>query len=67
MKVTETTPKVERTFTIELTEIELRTLVTAYGLTCDSERSANAKGMIITGVAANGLYCELLRALESGE
>lgn len=70
MKITETIPKVERTFTLELTEIELRTVVVSFGITCDRDRVANASWgghSILSGRAAQKLYEGLSGALDAND
>lgn len=61
-KITETTPKIERTFTVMLTEIELRTLAAAMAVTsiADREEAFTFKGKKLDG----GLEMQLYSLLE---
>jgi len=63
LKITDTTPKVARTFTVELSEKELNTLATALGRSNDCSRSDLARELgveILHGHHATDLY-SLLR------
>jgi len=52
VKITETTPKVERTFTVELTERELRTINTVFGWLSEDKYTqiAQEEGVDITSL-----------------
>lgn len=67
MKITDTTPKLERTFTVELTEIELQTLKLSVGESrhCDVEATAKVKRVeVLTHTEAHWLYQQLGDALK---
>lgn len=70
MKITETTPKVERTFTLELSEIELQSIKIAIGRTCHVERAAQAseEGVLILNSAPfHALYDDIGRTLNADD
>lgn len=67
-KITETTPKVERTFTVELTEKELKLLYVLTGAASCPYISEKIDGSSITKAEipsddGYGLYCDIKRAI----
>ncbi|UKS30199.1 hypothetical protein LOZ80_15160 [Paenibacillus sp. HWE-109] len=68
MKITETTPKVERVFTLEMSEIELRSIVIAMGITCDADRAFDARQrgvLILNSTPFYDLYSSIGRTLDA--
>lgn len=68
-KITETTPKVERTFTVELTETELRTLAASLSITTEAQREQAIyfRGEKLTGSAIMSLHYELEKIIGAAE
>ena len=70
-KITETTPKVERTFTVELTEAEMKLLYVLTGSASNTYVNEKAESMGITPSElpdryAHGLYYEIEQTLFEG-